>query len=346
MNTLKTRITHVLNQTIINSTTQIPTTTITELTTSSPTSPIYDAEGAAIYIAVILIWYSTGLAMMLFLQVRPRNYNHQFSFDMDRTEKNRKHLHPFTYYKNFQENNNTKQILNELKDPVRRQKLWKIYFGAKTNEHPQYYQTVTAMDSVTINRIKRKLADIHKTSDDGTSSPDIIPTFDYNTTSPVRPTLTPDMNFLKRFTSFRRSASKTPSNCRSPPPPLKLIRRRSQNDVLLEASELQPLTSVNHPLGTDSLNRENSQTTNESSDTTSETNRLRIASSNNPEKNVQSLTNASATVVTVHEPPVIKVSSATPSTTNNSSWFGKKRNNNFFSRFVIEKVSDTNNLST
>ena len=134
-------------------------------TPSSETVNAYDHQGAALYIAVILVWYSTGLAMMLFLQVRPRTLQQQFLFDS--STKNRSHIlstKPFTNYRNIQADNTTKQILNELKDIERRQRLWKIYYASseKQNEpYPQYYQTITS-DGATIDRIKRKLADIHR----------------------------------------------------------------------------------------------------------------------------------------------------------------------------------------
>ncbi len=138
-------------------------------TPAGETVNAYDHQGAALYIAVILIWYSTGLAMMLFLQVRPRTLQQQFLLDSsDSPRKTRRQSvgkNLFTNYRNVQADNTTKQILNELKDPERRQRLWKIYFASTEKQdepYPQYYQTISA-DTRTIDRIKRKLADIHRT---------------------------------------------------------------------------------------------------------------------------------------------------------------------------------------
>jgi hypothetical protein len=138
------------------------------ITTSSETGNVYDHRGAALYIAVILIWYSTGLAMMLFLQVRPRTLQQQFLFDSsDSSAKKRLQslsTNPFASYRNIQADNTTKQILNELKDPERRERLWRIYYASSEQQnepYPKYYQTITS-DSATIDRIKRKLADIHR----------------------------------------------------------------------------------------------------------------------------------------------------------------------------------------
>lgn len=135
-----------------------------ETTTSEPAAP-YDDKGAAMYIAVILIWYSTGLALMLFLQMRPRTYQNPFAFDSPKMHSiATSRRNPMADYHHVQADNRAKQILNELKDPERRQRLWKIYYASKEQEnepHPQYYQTITA-DSAAIGRINRKLATIHR----------------------------------------------------------------------------------------------------------------------------------------------------------------------------------------
>ncbi|UJR15411.1 hypothetical protein I4U23_002358 [Adineta vaga] len=125
----------------------------------------YDYEGAAIYIAVILIWYSAGLVLMLFFRVRPRTFESRFLFDYETSGKSASsNANPFARYHDIQADNTKKQILYELRDPENRQRLWKIYYSTaeKQNEpHAQYYQTITA-DSVTIGHINRKLADIHR----------------------------------------------------------------------------------------------------------------------------------------------------------------------------------------
>jgi hypothetical protein len=143
-------------------------TTITNDTTTTDPTQIYDHQGAAMYIAVILIWYSTGLAMMLFLQVRPRSFQQQFHFDRSgQVKKQRRQsstANPFSKYRNVQADNNTKQILTELKDPERRQRLWKIYYATTEKQDqpdPQYYQTLNG-DGATIDRINRRLADIRR----------------------------------------------------------------------------------------------------------------------------------------------------------------------------------------
>jgi len=128
----------------------------------------YDDKGAAIYIAVVLIWYSTGLVFMLFFHVRARSAHNQFRFDDYETTNHATpattSINPFADYYNIQADNTQKQILNELKDPERRQRLWKIYFSSAEQEnepHPQYYQTI-ATENTKIDRINRKLANIHR----------------------------------------------------------------------------------------------------------------------------------------------------------------------------------------
>lgn len=187
---------------------------LSSTTTSVPTEPAnaYDHQGAALYIAVILVWYSTGLAMMLFLQIRPRSLQQQFLFDSsDSSRKARLQSltkNPFTNYRNIQADNTTKQILNELKDPERRQRLWKIYY-ASTEKHdepyPQYYQTITS-DGATIDRIKRKLADIHRMDTINDQSPAVeiaAPSSTENRSLALVP-FDSTKFFSKRFPSLRR----------------------------------------------------------------------------------------------------------------------------------------------
>jgi hypothetical protein len=222
---------------------------------TTPTSDnpnAYDHQGAAIYIAVILVWYSSGLAMMLFLQVRPRTLQQQFLLDPpDSTRKHRLQSsakNPFTNYRNIQADNATKQILNELKDPEKRQRLWKIYFTSNEKQNEQdsrYYQTITS-DGATINRIKRKLADIHRmdpTNEDSSIIPSNIPTNNEN-----RPTVLSSFDstkfFSKRFPLLRRPNGNTTASTNIRPP---LVRVQSQNDATLASDktlEMEPLVST------------------------------------------------------------------------------------------------------
>lgn len=198
----------------------------TQETPLQSTTDAYDHQGAALYIAIILVWYSTGLAMMLFLQVRPRTLQQQFLFDsLDSTNKNRPQSstkNPFTNYRNIQADNATKQILNELKDPERRQRYWKIYYASTEKQdepYPQYYQTITS-DGATIDRIKRKLADIHRMDEINADNPILssnISPSNPNRSSTVS-TSDPTKFFTKRFQSLRRPVGNTTSttNTRGP----------------------------------------------------------------------------------------------------------------------------------
>jgi hypothetical protein len=201
---------------------------INNTTTASAIVDNYDYQGAAIYIAVILIWYSTGLVLMLFFHVRPRTFQNQFIFDYETNNRSTTATtNPFANYHNIQADNTKKQILNELKDPENRQRLWKIYYSSaeKQNEpHPQYYQTITA-DSVTIGRINRKLADIHRmdTRDDDNNNDNLIPTFNFSSNDTTK-------SFTKRFTSTRRSSGVTTN------PQRPIIRVQSQPHTPTAAS--------------------------------------------------------------------------------------------------------------
>ncbi|CAF2592757.1 unnamed protein product [Rotaria sp. Silwood2] len=174
----------------------------------------YDYEGAALYVAVILIWYSTGLALMLFLQVRPRTFESQFLLDYQANDKSISFSgNPFGNYHNVEADSAKKHILNELKDPERRQRLWKIYYSSKEKQnepHPRYYETITA-DSVTIGRINRKLADIHRI-DARNRDDSMLSSLDVST-NVNRSDATKFLS--KRITSFR-GTSGVPTNNREP----------------------------------------------------------------------------------------------------------------------------------
>jgi len=216
-------------------------TTITNTTTSNEPADNYDYNGAAIYIAVILIWYSTGLVLMLFIHVRPRSFQNQFIFDDDETTHKSTTLttNPFANYHNIQADNTKKQILNELKDPERRQRLWKIYYSSteKQNEpHPRYYQTMTA-DSVIIGRINRKLADIHRMdARDNDDDDNFIPSFN------VSPNDTTKF-FTKRFTSTRRSSFLSPN----PQRPLFRVQSQPETPTKITTEEANPFITEIQP---------------------------------------------------------------------------------------------------
>ena len=212
------------------------------------TASEYDHQGAALYIAVILIWYSTGLAMMLFLQVRPRTIQQQFLFDSpDASTKKRLQLlstNPFASYRNVQADSTTKQILNELKDRERRERLWKIYYASaeeKDKPHSQYYQTITS-DSATIDRINRKLAEIHRM--DVANDDSVVPLPTSILSNENRPTTSASEStkfFSKRFPSLRRPNGGATTN-----PPPTLFRVQSEVDTKSPSNrtvEMEPLVS-------------------------------------------------------------------------------------------------------
>lgn len=189
----------------------LPNSTLVETTSTTDPTDAYDHQGAALYIAVILIWYSTGLAMMLFLQVRPRSIQQQFLFDrsgqLKRQRRQSSAANPFSKSRNIPADNNTKQILNELKDPERRQRLWKIYYASserKDEPDPQYYHTLNG-DGAAIDRINRKLADIHRI-DTINKDDDLIAPVTIAASNDNRLTLNFESSkfFSKRFPTLRR----------------------------------------------------------------------------------------------------------------------------------------------
>jgi hypothetical protein len=219
---------------------------MSNITAIAETASDYDHQGAALYIAVILIWYSTGLAMMLFLQVRPRTFQQQFLFESSGSSPKKRlqslSANPFTSYRNIQADNTTKQILNELKDPERRQRLWKIYYASAEKHdqpYPKYYQTITS-DSATINRIKRKLADIHRMDVANDDSALLSPATAVTTENrPTTSTFDSTKFFSKRFPSLRRPISAIGSTARP-----QFIRTQSQNDTPSSSATVEMVSLV------------------------------------------------------------------------------------------------------
>lgn len=188
----------------------------TSTNTSTTIDDEYDEKGAAMYIAVILIWYSMGLALILFFQIRQRTFPNPSFIESSETQRLK---NPFGNYDQMQ-----KQILNELKDPERRQRLWKIYYSSSTENqvepHPQYYQTINS-DNITINHINRKLASFHRMDSHQHDDSMILPS---NENSKF---------FSRRFGSSRRPMETIPSV--NPP----LLRIHSQPTPMINIDEQQ-----------------------------------------------------------------------------------------------------------
>ncbi|CAF3210165.1 unnamed protein product [Rotaria socialis] len=226
--------------------TSLNSTILTSTITRNATVNGYDYEGAAIYVAVILVWYSTGLALMLFLQVRPRTYDSQFLLDYQPSDKSKScSLHAFGNYHNVEADHIKKHILNELKDPDRRQRLWKIYYSSKEKQnepHPRYYKTITA-DSATIGRINRKLADIHRI-DARNRDDSLLPSLDLSSNvNKFEPT-----KFVnRRITSIRKENDVQTVNNREPfasiPSQIDTVPT-TRPDARLVVCEQNPILSV------------------------------------------------------------------------------------------------------
>ncbi|CAF1545907.1 unnamed protein product [Rotaria magnacalcarata] len=223
--------------------TSLNSTILTSTITRNATVNVYDYEGAAIYIAVILVWYSTGLILMLFLQVRPRTYDSQFLLDYQSNDKSKScSLHAFGNYHNVEADHIKKHILNELKDPDRRQRLWKIYYSSKEKQnepHPRYYKTITA-DSATIGRINRKLADIHRI-DARNRDESMLPSLDLSSTVNKFETT---KFFNRRIASLRKENDVQTVNNREPLASQIDTKTTTKTEVKPVVCEQKPILSV------------------------------------------------------------------------------------------------------
>jgi len=102
--------------------------------------PLYDTQGATIYIIGVLIWYAVGFGLILVGNINPR------------TGRIKRHGYKNVYQavNDLHVYKTRHDILNELKDKDRRKKFWEIYYGTKLNP------------SITIEKDKETIGSITK----------------------------------------------------------------------------------------------------------------------------------------------------------------------------------------
>ncbi|CAF2717911.1 unnamed protein product [Rotaria sp. Silwood2] len=88
------------------------------------TSIDYDPIGAAYFIIIVLLWYSISVIFMLGMRIRTRS-----EIIEDCVQRRVK-----LFIKTLRDQTQTKQILEELVDKQKRDKLWNIYFGKTYNK--------------------------------------------------------------------------------------------------------------------------------------------------------------------------------------------------------------------
>ena len=174
----------------------------------------FDYDGAIIYIGFILIWYSMGIVLMLLLQVRPNKFHCEILSEYHTTVKSiASPTNPFDNYHNVEADHAKRHILNELNDPERRARLWKIYYSSKGKQDeppPQCYGTMT-VDSARINHADRKLASIHQINE-GHQDSLVRSSLDFSSNNNQ---LDGKKSLIRRITSLHGMSS-TPINNREP----------------------------------------------------------------------------------------------------------------------------------
>ncbi|CAF1319312.1 unnamed protein product [Adineta steineri] len=106
----------------------------------------YDTAGAAIFIVVVLSWYAIGIVCMLGMQIRAR------ADTIEECARRRTKL----FIQTLRDQTQTKEILEELVDKQKRDKLWDIYLGKTTNDK------LRRADTRRIRNIKKQLAVINR----------------------------------------------------------------------------------------------------------------------------------------------------------------------------------------
>ncbi|CAF4789138.1 unnamed protein product, partial [Rotaria sp. Silwood2] len=85
----------------------------------------YDVIGAISFIIVVLLWYSMGMVCMLCMQIKVRDETFEYY------AKRRANI----LIETLRDQTHTKQILEELVDKQKRDKLWDIYLGTTDNNN-------------------------------------------------------------------------------------------------------------------------------------------------------------------------------------------------------------------
>ncbi|CAM4857870.1 unnamed protein product [Rotaria socialis] len=113
---------------------------------------IYDSSDAIAYIVVVIFWYSSCILFLLIMQMVPSAGVVEHSSKYSNALLN----------KSFREKTDNKQILEELADKEKRDKLWDIYFNRSQNMSKKR----TRRESCSIRDIQRRLATIDQRDQD------------------------------------------------------------------------------------------------------------------------------------------------------------------------------------
>jgi hypothetical protein len=109
--------------------------------------PLYDAQGAVIYIVCVIIWYAIGFGLILIGDIRPRT---------DRIQRHRC-TNVSQAVNDLHEQKARHDILVELKDKNRRQKLWDIYYDDERKT-----SLMIEKDNETVHSIVKQLDELHE----------------------------------------------------------------------------------------------------------------------------------------------------------------------------------------
>ncbi|CAF1244595.1 unnamed protein product [Adineta ricciae] len=103
-----------------------------------------ETHGAIAYIVVVIIWYGIGFGIILLNNIRQRTHHTQ----QDR------YTNVYQAVNDLTEQKARKDILIQLKDNDKRQKIWNIYYGTEKN-----CQSIVEKDKETIHSITKQLTE-------------------------------------------------------------------------------------------------------------------------------------------------------------------------------------------
>ena len=117
---------------------------MTSNSTSINEIPSNETQGAITYIVVVIVWYGMGFGIILLDNIRQRTHHTQ------------QHCYTNVYQavNDLNEQKARKEILTQLKDNDKRQKLWNIYYGTEKS-----CQSTVEKDKEIVHSITKQLTE-------------------------------------------------------------------------------------------------------------------------------------------------------------------------------------------
>jgi hypothetical protein len=191
-------------------------------TTSSLVAKLRDDRGAQFYVIIVVLFYSLFACLVLVIRIKPKKKIRKEDKERERAE----HL-----IRGMQDYLVTKKILEQLSNKEYRDRAWSIYRSNDANNRrdSQFERSLLLKEENIIKNIEKKIEDINRrksnlkefeelnqemtTADDGRKRRFTVSEMDFDeqindSSGSLRQPASPDENFLKKVSDWRRSSVK------------------------------------------------------------------------------------------------------------------------------------------